>query len=134
MCEWGSGFGVVSCLAAMLEFDVCGIEADDELINASQKLANDFGLPVEFAHGSFIPDGGEQLCHVNDDFDWLNWEVEDGHHVLGLAPDDFQFVFAYPWPDEEELTGQLFDHYAAPGSVLVTYHGEEELLIRKKVE
>ena len=26
LCEWGSGFGVVASLAAMLEFKVCGIE------------------------------------------------------------------------------------------------------------
>src|SRR5689334_8902025 len=27
-CEWGSGFGVIACLAAMLEFDACGIEVE----------------------------------------------------------------------------------------------------------
>src|SRR5947207_2912054 len=31
-CEWGSGFGVVTCLAAMLEFDAVGIEAERELV------------------------------------------------------------------------------------------------------
>src|SRR5262252_8771278 len=50
-CEWGSGFGVVACLAAMLDFDACGIEAEGELVEAARELADDFGLPVEFAHG-----------------------------------------------------------------------------------
>src|ERR1700693_1411701 len=47
-CEWGSGFGVVTCLAAMLGFDACGIEIEGELVDAAQELADDFGLPIEF--------------------------------------------------------------------------------------
>src|SRR4051812_30631200 len=43
-CEWGSGFGVVCCLAAMLGFDACGIEIRSELVDASRRLADDFGL------------------------------------------------------------------------------------------
>src|SRR5262245_30630520 len=31
-CEWGSGFGVVAGLAAMLDFDACGIEVEAELV------------------------------------------------------------------------------------------------------
>src|SRR5947208_2272141 len=27
-CEWGSGFGVAACLAALLDFDACGIEIE----------------------------------------------------------------------------------------------------------
>src|SRR5262249_39441274 len=33
-CEWGSGFGVVACLAALLDFDDCGIEVAGELVDA----------------------------------------------------------------------------------------------------
>ena len=54
-CEWGSGFGVVACLAALLEFDAYGIEIDSTLVPASRRLAADFDLPVECARGSFIP-------------------------------------------------------------------------------
>jgi hypothetical protein len=52
-CEWGSGFGVVACLAALLDFDACGIEIEGELVDAARRLAADFDLPVEFMRGSF---------------------------------------------------------------------------------
>ena len=45
-CEWGSGFGVVAGLAAMLDFDAVGIEIEGDLVDAAQKLADDFELPV----------------------------------------------------------------------------------------
>ena len=54
-CEWGSGFGVVASLAAMLNFRSYGIEIEKDLIDASKRLTGDFALSVEFVHGSFIP-------------------------------------------------------------------------------
>src|SRR6516225_2515786 len=51
-CEWGSGFGVVACLAAMAGFDACGIEIEAELVDAARRLADDFDLPVQFARDS----------------------------------------------------------------------------------
>ena len=62
LCEWGSGFGVVASLAAMLEFMACGIEIEKDLVDASRRLADDFGLPVEFVQGSFIPSGAESCA------------------------------------------------------------------------
>jgi hypothetical protein len=103
-CEWGSGFGVVACLAAMLGFDACGIEIEAELVHHARRLADDFGLPVHFFHGSF----------------------------LTSAPADFDVVFAYPWPDEERLIARLFERHATTGSVLVSYHGGTCFHVRRK--
>ena len=50
----------------------------------------------------------------------------------GLALHDFSIIFAYPWPDEEHLTETLFEHYAAPDALLVTYHGGEDFRLRRK--
>jgi hypothetical protein len=131
-CEWGSGFGVVACLAAMLDLDAYGIEIEAELVDAAQKLADDFGLPVTFIQGSFIPQGGE-ACNARDDgFAWLTPQGDSTHEKLGLAPDDFALIFAYPWPDEERVTADLFEHYAGAGAVLVTYHGASAFRVRRK--
>ena len=37
LCEWGSGFGVVASLAAMLGFTACGIEIERGLVDASRR-------------------------------------------------------------------------------------------------
>jgi hypothetical protein len=131
-CEWGSGFGVVACLATMLDFDACGIEVEAELVEAARRLAGDFGLPVEFAHGSFIPQGGEARARAVDEFAWLTTDADDAHDELGLAADDFDVIFAYPWPDEEGLTADLFERHAAAGALLLTYHGGEDFRLRRK--
>jgi hypothetical protein len=132
LCEWGSGFGVVTCLAAMLDFDACGIEVEGELVDAAQQLADDFGLPVEFQRGSFIPGGGEVYAEAGAGFAWLTLDEGDAHPELGLAPDDFDVIFVYPWPDEEQLTEDLFERYAGVGAVLLTHHGGGDFRLRRK--
>jgi hypothetical protein len=130
-CEWGSGFGVVTGLAALLEFDACGIEVEDELVDAAQRLAGDFDLPVEFYRGSFIPQSADAAV-ADDAFSWLTTDGGSMPEDLGVAPDDFDVIFAYPWPDEERLTGRLFERYAAPGAVLLTYHSGADFRLRRK--
>jgi hypothetical protein len=131
-CEWGSGFGVVACLAALLDFDACGIEIDLELVEAARQLAGDFDLPVEFVCGSFIPRGANVSLNPNTEFAWLTTEADSAHDELDLATDDFSVVFAYPWPDEEQTIDQLFDHYATLGAILITYHGGCDFQLRQK--
>lgn len=132
-CEWGSGFGVVACLAAMLDYDACGIEVEGELVDAARQLAADFELPVQFVRGSFIPTGGEARLGDSTEYAWLTTQEDQAHQKLGLGPEDFSVIFAYPWPDEEQATADLFEHYAGAGAVLVTYHGNEGLRLRRKV-
>ena len=127
-CEWGSGFGVVTCLAAMLEFDAVGIEVEAELIDAARRLAADFDIPAEFAHGSYLPRG----CHASGEFAWLDTDAPDAHVELGLDPDDFSVIFAYPWPDEEGLAERLFERYASAGAILLSHHGGSDMRVRRK--
>jgi hypothetical protein len=131
-CEWGSGFGVVASLAAMLDYDACGIEIDPDLVAAARQLADDFDLPVQFARDSFIPPGGESFADVALSFSWLTTDAGGGEEELGSAADDFDVIFAYPWPDEEWVITGLFQRYAAVGAVLVTYHGGEGFRLQRK--
>ncbi len=129
-CEWGSGFGVVTCLAAMLDYDAIGIEIEEDLVVEAQQLADDFELPVEFVRGSFIPRGAN--VETGTGFGWLTTEDDDAGAEVGLAPNDFDVIFAYPWPDEEGLTEALFERYAGKGALLVTYHGSDDFRVRRK--
>lgn len=131
-CEWGSGFGVVTCLASMLGYDACGIEIEPELVVAARELAADFGVNVEFVEGSFILDDEDELPEA-DSMSWTRFDGANGFEELGLDPEDFDVVFAYPWPGEERRLRQLFDNHAAVGAVLVSYHGQEGLRVARKV-
>ena len=138
LCEWGSGFGVVASLAAMLEFDAYGIEIERGLVDASRKLADDFGLPVEFVHGSFVPSGAEAdveeaYADTSAEYFWLVTDADDAYGELGLGPHDFDIVFAYPWPGEECLIEGLFEKYAAEEALLITYNQYNSVRLRRKV-
>ena len=131
-CEWGSGFGVVTCLAAMLDFDACGIEIEPELVEMAEQLAGDFDLPAEFICGSFIPPASESCIENGDGFCWLTTDADPTREEVGFGPDDFDVIFAYPWPDEEELIEVLFHRHARAGAVLLSYHGGEDVRTRRK--
>jgi hypothetical protein len=137
-CEWGSGFGVVASLATMLEYNVCGIEIERGLVDASRRLADDFGLPVEFVHGSFVPSGAEadveEACaDTSAEYFWLVTDADDAYDELGLGPHNFDVVFAYPWPGEECLIEGLFEKYAAEEALLLTYTQYNSVRLRRKV-
>ena len=95
-CEWGSGFGVVASLASMLDFESCGIEVEGSLVSEANRLAEDFGLSVEFVHGSFIPRGAEDRVHASGSYSWLTTEATYAYDDLGLDAADMDVVFAYP--------------------------------------
>ncbi|WP_417376176.1 hypothetical protein [Gimesia maris] len=136
-CEWGSGFGIVTLLASMLEFAACGIEIEQELVDESRRMADDFGLPGEFVQGSFIPPGAESCvdeayAENNAEYSWLITDADDGYDELQLGPEDFDIVFSYPWPGEEYLITSLFEKYAAEGALLLTYNSLESVRLRRK--
>ncbi len=131
-CEWGSGIGVVACLAAMQGYETYGIEIADELVDESRELAAEHNLDVTFSHGSYIPEGGEPWLDSIAETAWIESGGADAYEDLGLDVDDFGLIFAYPWPGDEQVLEDLFDHYAATDAVLLTFHGIEDLKVQIK--
>jgi hypothetical protein len=132
-CEWGSGLGVVALMAACQGFTACGIEIDAGLVDAANLFAADLGLDVEFVCGTFIPPGGEDLTDAPQEYGWLSAGGACGHELLGLGPDEFDLVFAYPWPGEEEVVESLFERFAGNSALLLTFNGIEDLRLRRKI-
>ena len=130
--EWGSGFGVIACLASLLGFDAAGIEAQAALVGQAEDLAAGHGLEVPFAHGSFIPPEHDGLADVADDLATLALGLADGHEELGLDPADAALVYAYPWPGEEAVVEAVFAACAATGALLLTYRSTGDLVLQRK--
>jgi hypothetical protein len=124
-CEWGSGAGVVTCLAAMAGFDASGIEFEADLVALSERLAADYRLKVSFYRGNLVPYGGQRIAERVGDFEWLAVGGDDPYEQMGLDINDFDVIFAYPWPGEQHVIERLFDRFAADGALLMTYNGGE---------
>ena len=50
----------------------------------------------------------------------------------GLMTCDYCGSQATPTADEEGVIANLFEERAAPGAILLTYHGGDEILVRQK--
>jgi len=131
--EWGSGIGVVACLAAQLGFDAVGIEVELALVEIAKSLAADHDIDVEFACGSYVPSGAEPFVDTAGEVTWLRTDRPDSYADLDLEPEDFDLIFAYPWPGEEQVIFDLFQNCAAVGALLLTYHGQDGLRLQRKV-
>lgn len=132
-CEWGCGFGVVAGLASLLGLDASGIEIEHDLVDEALRLIDEHGLPVTIVQGSFVPTGGDELVDAVAQQAWLKTGETSGYDELELDADDFDLIFAYPWPGEEELIDLLFEKFAASGALLLTYHGMNEMRLQRKV-
>jgi hypothetical protein len=131
--EWGSGIGVITCLAEMVGFDAVGIEIESLLVEIANDLADEHDVKAQFACGSFIPSGAEPRLEMPDDVAWLATHGPDGYEELEAEADEFDVVFAYPWPGEEHVVFDLFSECASMGSLLLTYHGQEGLKLQRRV-
>lgn len=131
--EWGSGIGVLTCLATQFGFDSVGIEIEQPLVDMALCLAESHAIEAQFACGSFVPHGAEVHLEAPDDFAWMTTTGQPAYDELGLEPDDFDLVFAYPWPGEEQIIFDLFANCAATGALLLTYHGLEGVRLHRRV-
>jgi len=101
-CEWGSGLGLVTLLAAMLGMTATGIEVEDELVDLSREFSLQHGIPASFIHTSMYPKDNPQPR--------INYK-------------EVELFFAYPWPDQISQMLNLFEEVAVAGSIFLCYHG-----------
>ena len=136
-CEWGSGFGTATCLAATLGLEAVGIEVEADLINASRTLASDFGLSAEFVQGTFVPaneraSSEEAFTDNIGRYPWLRNQADCAYEKLGRDLTTFDVVFVYPWPGEEYFVEQLFNAAAADDALLLMYSDDATISARRK--
>ena len=132
--EWGSGIGAITCLAMSLGLDAVGIEIEQKLVDIAEELAAKHAIATQFVCGSFVPCGWESDVVWGTDVAWLTTDGPDAYCELELEPDDFDIIFAYPWPGEEQVIFDLFTDCAAMGALLLTYHGIEGVRLQRKVK
>jgi hypothetical protein len=141
-CEWGSGFGTATCLAALLGYEAYGLEIDEALVRLSRAIARRLGIPVEMICTSFFPKGyaassgvdGAALVrpallsnHTNKDRGPLRY---DG---MEIAIADIGMFFVYPWPEERALMQELFEAVAREGAILVVYHTDTDIRVWRHI-
>ncbi|MEZ6091234.1 MAG: class I SAM-dependent methyltransferase [Pirellulaceae bacterium] len=132
-CEWGCGFAVVSCLADQLNWDVIAIEAEADLIAEARRMIKDRKASVELWHGNFLPPGSERLAD-DDTLPSLGHREACVYDAMGLQVDDFDLIFAYPWPGEGEFLEAVFERYAEVGACLLTFRGPYDLRLVRKLK
>jgi hypothetical protein len=139
-CEWGSGLGLGTCMAAMLGYEAYGIEIEPSLVHLARELAEESGIDVRILEGSYIPDGFESYGGMGGE------ELVRPEHFLGgdgtfyaptyegmpYATDEIDLFFVYPWPTEQEFMLEMFDALAAEGTIFLAYYGDGEICCYRK--
>ena len=106
-CEWGSGVGIVSCMARLLGWKSTGLEIEPRLVEISSELARRHTLDVTFIEGSYKLENAE-----------ASFDTGFGFHLF-----DFDVIYAYFWPAEREAMTQFVADHARPGTLFMRYGG-----------
>ena len=103
LCEWGSGMGVVTGLAAILQYRAVGIERDAGLASLSRELLTTQGLNASI----------------------FNQDMFESRELA-------EVYYAYGWASQRPLIEDLFESTAPTGAFLVLCHGQSDLRIYQK--
>lgn len=143
-CEWGSGFGIGTCLATLLGYEAWGVEIEPQLVEISEQLADDLGIEARFLNTSYLPEGyssyegvgGEVLVREEGlSFPGQPGEVDVEPFYEGMDRElaEVDVFHVYPWPYQQEFMHQLFEALAVEGAILITYLGSGEMTAYLKV-
>lgn len=128
--ELGSGAGAITVAADLLGYDAYGIEIEPWLVAAAEDLAAEFDSGARFVEGSFLPRDLRVEELVDADFHVTYDGAEPAWDSLGHDLADFDLVYAFPWPGEEELFHALLRRYGRRGQWFLTYHADEGVVLR----
>jgi hypothetical protein len=140
-CELGSGIGGATLLAAMDHpmpaMESIGIEIEPELTDQSIELSTSLGNllsgSVDFYCGSFVPRDDLDFSELDREIENVVTDSGDVFDEVGLAMDDFDLFFAFPWPGESSFFETVVDQCAANGALLLTYGGREGMKLLRKI-
>ena len=122
--ELGCGVGIVTIMASLLHYDAYGIEIEAQLVERAREIARGFGSRATFQEGTFVPVVYEDdVRHLSGDFLTLT-AGEHAFDEIGMDLEDFDLIFAYPWPGEEDWLDELIRRFARPGATLLSYHSD----------
>ena len=124
--EWGSGTGVITIMADLLDFDACGIELDPSLVEVARDLALRWASNARFATGSFLPMGWEWRNARGDARPGTLGDGPSGYLKLGRPLDDFDVVYGYPWMGEEPLMLDLMRSHGGENAILLIHSPDGE--------
>ncbi len=129
--EWGSGLGVVTIMASRLGFESYGMEVSEELINHSRELALEYAPRATFACGSFVPEEYRWNPKLDDDGCRTDFDAGDGYGELDMRLDDFDIVYAYPWPHEHRIFCDILRKHGRPGMLFLSYDVHEGMQLKR---
>ena len=130
--EYGSGFGAVTILAAIHGMEASGIEIESVLVAEAEKLGQALKVDASFYCGSFVPRGIEGYSDLAVGIEHVDTSEDDVYEQIGFQMDEFDLVFAFPWPGEDEFFESVFEKTAAEGALIMTYNGIEGIHLKRK--
>ena len=139
-CEWGSGYGVGSCLASMLGFNSFGIEIEPSLVTASKALAKKTHIDVTIIESDYMPEGfecyegsgGAELIRPENYVCGTNEHLDVSYEGMEINLDEVDVFFVYPWPGEQEFMLEFFQAIAADGALFLVYLGDDDFVLYRK--
>lgn len=127
--EWGSATGVITIMADLLGYEAYGIELDPALVDVARGLAARHGSNARFAAGSLLPTGYRWKPRTGDGRTGTIGAGESGYALLQRPLEDFDLVYGYPWPGEEEMMLDLMRCYGGAQARLILHGGTEGIRV-----
>ena len=130
--EFGSGFGAVTILASIHGMTASGIEIEQPLVDQANSLADQLQVDADFYCGSFIPRNIDGYANLAAEVQHVDTSAGDVYDQMGVNVDDFDMMFAFPWPGENGFFESVFERTAAQGALFLTHNGIEGIHLHRK--